>query len=67
MLTQTGRDFLIEARAVLEDLVRNSDVVYSNLRGDQPQRLGLMYDQLKEVNARTQTASAGIDCSRASV
>jgi crotonobetainyl-CoA:carnitine CoA-transferase CaiB-like acyl-CoA transferase len=41
---------LIEARAVLEDLVRNSDVVYSNLRGDQPRRLGLTYDQLKEVN-----------------
>ena len=42
----------VEARAVLEDLVRNSDVVYSNLRGDQPRRLGLMYDQLKEVNAQ---------------
>jgi crotonobetainyl-CoA:carnitine CoA-transferase CaiB-like acyl-CoA transferase len=38
------------ARAVLEDLVRASDVVYSNLRGDQPQRLGLTYDQLKHVN-----------------
>src|SRR5205085_10767132 len=40
------------ARAVLEDLVRNSDVVYSNLRGDQPARLGLTYERLKEVNAR---------------
>ena len=40
-----------EARAVLEDLVRNSDVVYSNLRGDQPRRLGLTYEQLKHVNA----------------
>jgi crotonobetainyl-CoA:carnitine CoA-transferase CaiB-like acyl-CoA transferase len=40
-----------ESRAVLEDLVRNSDVVYSNLRGDQPRRLGLTYEQLKHVNA----------------
>ena len=29
-----------DAREVLEDLVRVSDVVYSNLRGDQPKRLG---------------------------
>ena len=42
----------VEARAVLEDLVRNSDVVYSNLRGDQPRRLGLTYEQLKQVNAQ---------------
>jgi crotonobetainyl-CoA:carnitine CoA-transferase CaiB-like acyl-CoA transferase len=40
------------ARGVLEDLVRGSDVVYSNLRGDQPERLGLTYEQLKDVNAR---------------
>jgi crotonobetainyl-CoA:carnitine CoA-transferase CaiB-like acyl-CoA transferase len=41
-----------EARGVLEDLVRNSNVVYSNLRGDQPQRLGLTYEQLKGVNEK---------------
>ena len=41
-----------EARGVLEDLVRNADVVYSNLRGDQPRRLGLTYEQLKHVNER---------------
>jgi len=41
-----------EGRIVLEDLVRRSDVVYSNLRGDQPRKLGLMYDQLKAVNPR---------------
>ena len=29
-----------EARAVFEDLVRGRDVVYSNLRGDQPAKLG---------------------------
>jgi crotonobetainyl-CoA:carnitine CoA-transferase CaiB-like acyl-CoA transferase len=43
---------LPQARAVLEDLVRSSDVVYSNLRGDQPRRLGLTYEQLREVNPR---------------
>ena len=41
-----------EARAVFEDLVRASDVVYSNLRGDQPRKLGLTYDRLKDVNPR---------------
>jgi len=40
------------ARGVLEDLVRVSDAVYSNLRGDQPLKLGLTYDQLKDVNPR---------------
>ncbi len=41
-----------DARAVLEDLVRVSDVVYSNLRGDQPKRLRLTYDDLEDVNPR---------------
>jgi crotonobetainyl-CoA:carnitine CoA-transferase CaiB-like acyl-CoA transferase len=41
-----------DARGVFEDLVRVSDVVYSNLRGDQPQRLGLTYEQLRHVNPR---------------
>jgi len=40
------------ARTVLEDLVRNADVVYSNLRGDQPARLRLTYDDLKHANER---------------
>jgi crotonobetainyl-CoA:carnitine CoA-transferase CaiB-like acyl-CoA transferase len=40
------------ARTVLEDLARNSDVVYSNLRGDQPARLRLTYDDLKHANER---------------
>ncbi len=40
------------ARPVLEDLVRACDVVYSNLRGDQPSRLGLTYERLKDVNPR---------------
>lgn len=37
-------------RAVFEDLVRNCDVVYSNLRGDVPEKIGLLYDQLKHLN-----------------
>jgi crotonobetainyl-CoA:carnitine CoA-transferase CaiB-like acyl-CoA transferase len=41
-----------EARPVLEDLVRAVDVVYSNLRGDQPARLRIRYDDLRDVNPR---------------
>ncbi len=41
-----------EAREVFHDLVRAADAVYSNLRGDQPRRLGLTYEQLKGVNPR---------------
>src|SRR5919202_3646900 len=41
-----------EARAVLHALVRPADAVFNNLRGDLPDRLGLTYEQLKEVNAR---------------
>lgn len=37
-------------REVFEDLVRVSDAVYSNLRGDVPARLGLTYARLGEVN-----------------
>ena len=39
-------------REVFEDLVRSVDVVYSNLRGDQPRKLGLTYDQLRHANPR---------------
>jgi crotonobetainyl-CoA:carnitine CoA-transferase CaiB-like acyl-CoA transferase len=39
-------------REVLEDLVRVSDAVYSNLRGDVPVRLRITYDSLKAVNPR---------------
>jgi crotonobetainyl-CoA:carnitine CoA-transferase CaiB-like acyl-CoA transferase len=41
-----------EGRDVFEDLVRVADVVYSNLRGDQPAKLRLVYDDLKDVNPR---------------
>ena len=40
------------ARAVLLDLVRVSDVVFNNLRGDQPAKLGLTYEHLREANPR---------------
>jgi crotonobetainyl-CoA:carnitine CoA-transferase CaiB-like acyl-CoA transferase len=40
------------ATEVLHDLVRVSDGVYSNLRGDQPRKLGLTYEQLRHVNPR---------------
>ena len=38
-------------RQVFHDLVRCGDAVYSNLRGDIPERLGLTYAQLAPVNA----------------
>ena len=39
-------------RRVFEDLVRHSDVVFSNLRGDVPENLKITYDDLKHVNPR---------------
>jgi crotonobetainyl-CoA:carnitine CoA-transferase CaiB-like acyl-CoA transferase len=39
-------------REVFEDLVRASDVVYSNLRGDVPESLRITYADLKHLNAR---------------
>jgi crotonobetainyl-CoA:carnitine CoA-transferase CaiB-like acyl-CoA transferase len=38
-------------RRVFEDLVRVSDAVYSNLRGDVPERLRIRYNDLKHLNA----------------
>lgn len=35
---------------VFRDLVRVSDVVYSNLRGDVPERIGITYAALRELN-----------------
>ena len=46
-----------EGRAVLEDLVRHSDVVYSNLRGDQPAKLGLTYDRPQGTSTRGSSAA----------
>jgi crotonobetainyl-CoA:carnitine CoA-transferase CaiB-like acyl-CoA transferase len=39
-------------REVFHDLVRASDAVYSNLRGDVPEKLGLRYADLAHVNPR---------------
>lgn len=39
-----------EGRRVFNDLVKTSDAVFSSLRGDQPERLGLTYEHLKEIN-----------------
>jgi crotonobetainyl-CoA:carnitine CoA-transferase CaiB-like acyl-CoA transferase len=41
-----------EGRAVFEDLVRVSDAVYSNLRGDVPAKIGITYSDLKHLNPK---------------
>ncbi len=41
-----------EARPVFEDLVAGADAVFSNLRGDQPAKLGLRFADLERVNPR---------------
>lgn len=39
-------------RAVFEDLVRCSDAVYSNLRGDVPGKMHIRYEDLRHLNPR---------------
>jgi succinate---hydroxymethylglutarate CoA-transferase len=41
-----------EGKAVLHDLLRTSDALASNLRGDVPAKLGLVYDALKAHNPK---------------
>jgi crotonobetainyl-CoA:carnitine CoA-transferase CaiB-like acyl-CoA transferase len=41
-----------EGRDIFHELARTADAVFSNLRGDQPERLGLLYDDLKALNPR---------------
>jgi crotonobetainyl-CoA:carnitine CoA-transferase CaiB-like acyl-CoA transferase len=41
-----------EGQAVLRDLVRGADALASNLRGDVPARLGLVYARLKNANPK---------------
>lgn len=41
-----------EGREALRRLARGADVVFNNLRGDLPAKLGLTYEQLKDVNPR---------------
>ena len=40
------------ARTVLRDLASKVQVVFNNLRGDLPARLGLVYEALRDVNPR---------------
>ena len=40
------------AKDVLHRLVRTADAIFDNLRGDQPEKLGLTYAQLAEVNPK---------------
>jgi succinate--hydroxymethylglutarate CoA-transferase len=41
-----------EGKSVLHALAATADAVLDNLRGDQPPRLGVTYDQLKSANPR---------------
>jgi crotonobetainyl-CoA:carnitine CoA-transferase CaiB-like acyl-CoA transferase len=41
-----------DGQAVFRDLVRVSDAVFNNARGDLPDKLGLTYAALREVNAK---------------
>jgi crotonobetainyl-CoA:carnitine CoA-transferase CaiB-like acyl-CoA transferase len=41
-----------EGQTVLHDLVRTADALASNLRGDVPARLGLVYENLKAANPK---------------
>jgi crotonobetainyl-CoA:carnitine CoA-transferase CaiB-like acyl-CoA transferase len=41
-----------DGQAVFHDLVRVSDAIFNNARGDLPDKLGLTYDLLKEINPR---------------
>lgn len=41
-----------EGQAVFHDLVKTADAVASNLRGDVPEKLGLVYDRLKVYNPK---------------
>ena len=41
-----------DGQAVFHDLVRVSDAVFNNARGDLPDKLGLTYDALREVNGK---------------
>jgi crotonobetainyl-CoA:carnitine CoA-transferase CaiB-like acyl-CoA transferase len=42
----------VAGRQVFDDLVRVSDAVYSNLRGDVPGRIGITYAELRHLNPR---------------
>jgi len=41
-----------QGRVLFRRLAEKADAVFNNLRGDVPQKLGLTYEQLKEINPR---------------
>jgi crotonobetainyl-CoA:carnitine CoA-transferase CaiB-like acyl-CoA transferase len=41
-----------DGQRVFHDLVQHADAVFNNLRGDQPAKLGLTYEQLKAINPK---------------
>jgi len=41
-----------EGRKIFEELVKTADAVTNNLRGDQPEKLGITYDALKHINSK---------------
>ena len=49
LLTTQSLD-ISPGRAVFNDLVANSDAVFSNLRGDQSEKLRIRYDDLAPLN-----------------
>ena len=40
-----------EGQAKIRELIAGSDAVFNNLRGDLPEKLGLTYNSLKDINA----------------
>ncbi len=57
-----------EGRALFHELVKKSDVVWNNLRGSQPAKMGLTYDDLKGVKPNiicTHISAYGRDNDRA--
>lgn len=46
-----------KGRELFRELVKQSQAVFNNLRGDVPAKLGLAYEALKEVNPRIVTCS----------
>jgi crotonobetainyl-CoA:carnitine CoA-transferase CaiB-like acyl-CoA transferase len=46
-----------EGRKIFEDLVKKSDAVFNNLRGDVPEKLKINYENLKHLNPKIVTCS----------
>lgn len=46
-----------EGRTIFHELVKKSDAVFNNLRGDVPEKLKINYEHLKDVNPKIVTCS----------